>query len=79
VEIKEAGGRVIGLLLPVPVGIYRLLGSNHVLYRPVPVVACDRISRSSPVIMLITAEAGIVRRGRAVDGLRSVYADRRVP
>jgi len=70
---------VVGLLLPVPVGTYRLLGSHHVHYRPVPVVAGDRISRCNPAIRLITAEAGIVRRGRAVDGLRSVYADRRVP
>jgi len=70
---------VVGLLLPVPVGIYRLLGSHHVLYRPVPVVAGDRISRCSPAIRLSTAKAGIVRRDRAIDGLRSVYADRRVP
>jgi len=43
VVIKEAGGRGIGLLVPLPVGIYRLLSSHLVLYRPVPVVAVDLV------------------------------------
>jgi len=68
VVIKEAGGRGLGLLLPVPGGIYRLLGSHLVLYRPVPFVGGARVFRCSPAICICTAQAGTECRGRKVDG-----------